>query len=106
MYNKNTEKEQMFLKRKGDIFDTMREVSNEIKVLAVFEKSNPPMPCKFKLVDTQGEEHTINIDKITRIDTVRLQFVDYYCETYFNNVARRYLLKYWKESFKWNLFVE
>lgn len=91
---------------KEGVSSVMREISDDIKVLAVFEKKNPPLPCKFKITDSQGEEHTINVDKITRIDTRRMQFVDYYCETYFDSISRRFLLKYWKESYKWNLFVD
>lgn len=72
----------------------------------MFEKKNPPLPCKFKITDSQGEEHTINVDGITRIDTRRMQYVDYYCETYSDSISRRYLLKYWKDSYIWNLFVD
>ena len=106
MYNKNTEKEQMFLNEKEGTLKVMREIAKELKVLAVFEKGNPPLPCKFKITDTQGEEHTINVDKITRIDDRRIQFVSYHCESYSDNLSKRYLLQYWKDNYKWSLFVE
>ncbi|MDD6043442.1 MAG: hypothetical protein PUB87_06795 [Eubacteriaceae bacterium] len=82
------------------------QFAGPIKVLAVFEKGNPPVPCKYKVVDNRGEVETIAINKITWIDRRAIPFVDYHCETYYENYVQRYQLRYWKDSFRWELETE
>lgn len=67
------------------------QYNGPIKVLAVFEKGTPPVPCKYK---------------ITWVDRRATSFVDYHCESYYDSIVRRYKLRYWKDSFRWELIAK
>lgn len=87
--------------------NTMEAPSGKpVKVLAVFEAGKPPRPCKYKITDRSGNEETIYIHKILWVDTRASLFVSYMCETYYGSTMRRYELRYWKQDFKWELYVK
>lgn len=99
-----TEKEQMFLRGGGS--KMIAQSSGPTKVLAVFEQGKPPVPCKYKITDGRGNEHTISIDKVTRIDQRASTFVAYQCESYYEDIAKRYELRFWRDSYKWELILK
>lgn len=83
----------------------MRKYSDEsLKVLVVFEQRKPPIPRKYKVTDKRGSVHTVVVDKVTFVDRGAVPFVVYHCESYFENRVVRYKLRYWKDSFEWELF--
>ena len=82
------------------------QVRKPTKVLAVFEEGRPPMPCRYKIKDERNEEQTVVIHKITSVDARAILFASYECETYYGDIVKRYELRYWKQEFRWELFVK
>ena len=82
------------------------QFNEPIKVLAVFEKGTPPVPCKYKVINRYGEVEIVSINKITWVDRRATSFVDYHCESYYDSIVRRYQLRYWKDSFRWELIAK
>lgn len=74
-------------------------------MLAEFSATGkPPIPRKFKWADGNGYEETIIVDNIVDINDVAIQYIEYDCISYFECSERRYILRFFREKNKWEIF--
>jgi len=85
----------------------MKVVKKNIELLCLFDKQGIPHPLRFRLVDEEGSNIVIQIDKVIKQDFEKLagnKMIVFTCQSSINNQLRLFELKYEIDTCKWMLF--
>lgn len=81
----------------------MITISKPVKMVTVFTPGETPRPVKFKVKDNRGDEHTVYVDEILKVDEV-ITHIRYFCATHYEDFVKRYELVYLKEKQQWEVY--
>lgn len=85
----------------------MKVINKEIDLLCWFDKQGAATPIRFRLINEEGQDQVIKIEKILKKDLEKLagnrMFV-YTCQSLINNETRILTLKYELDTCRWFLF--
>lgn len=82
-------------------------VRKDIDLLCWFDKQGIPHPLRFRLINEEGSNTVIKIDKIIKQDLEKLagnKMIVFTCQSIINNQMKHFILKYEIDTCKWMLF--
>ena len=85
----------------------MKIVSKEIELLCWFDRQGVPNPIRFRIVNEEGQEQVIKVDRILKREMEKLagnKMLVYTCQSQINGELRLLTIKYELDSCKWILF--
>lgn len=85
----------------------MEKINQEIDVVAYFNPKGEIRPIKFKIKGQDEEEIEIKVSLLKGRKVVKNKekaYIDFLCESVFDNIEKEYVLRYEARGLKWLLY--
>lgn len=85
----------------------MKVINKAIDVIAHTNAEGVITPKRFKMIDENGENKVINVDRVSRRDKVKFagkNIIAFVCQSVIDDSMRVYELRYCLEDMRWVLY--
>jgi hypothetical protein len=87
----------------------MKVIAEPVDMIAMFRKREGcrPVPCRFRYTDRRGDRVEVHVDKVLRIEDLKIGGIDTYnytCQSLIGDMLRIYVLKYFLAQARWELY--
>lgn len=85
----------------------MKILNKSVECVATFNEKGIPKPERIRLTDENGERQVIVIDRIHKMDKIKLkgdEYLVYTCTGIINDTEKVFELRYFKKETRWILY--